>query len=174
MSINHAALDAAFETYDPKKPITMMLLAKFRETADYAPYLNEHVSVDSSPCTGREAMARASPSFLLLLPPSPQISILSFILLALPRHLANTSTGYRTLITPLIPPHAQMLFFSRVVATLIAPAGETWDEVVLVKYEDLAGFRKTVQSEEYKRGIEVHRFAALEDSRLVLVEEVAV
>jgi hypothetical protein len=65
MPINHAALDAAFETYDPKKPISMIFLAKFRETADYAPYLNENVSVDSSPCSGREAMARTSPAPLL-------------------------------------------------------------------------------------------------------------
>jgi uncharacterized protein (DUF1330 family) len=67
-----------------------------------------------------------------------------------------------------------MLFYGSVVATMIAPAGETWDEVVLVKYENLAGFRKTVQSEVYKREVEVHRWAAVEDSRLVLVEEVGV
>lgn len=49
---------------------------------------------------------------------------------------------------------------------LIAPEGETWDEVLLVEYPSRDAFLTMLRSPEY-RAITVHRTAALEDARLV-------
>jgi hypothetical protein len=139
MSIDHAALDAAFKKYDPTKPIYMLFMSKYRATADYAPYHNDSISVDSSPCTGREAMAR-----------------------------------YRTTFAAMMPAGAKVQFMGTVAVNVIVPKEEAFDDAVLVRYENLGGFRKTVQSDAYKREVEVHRFAALEDSRLVLLDGLVV
>lgn len=50
--------------------------------------------------------------------------------------------------------------------TLIGPADEAWDEIVLVRYPDTAAFVGMVSSAEYQ-AITGHRTAALADSRLV-------
>ena len=49
---------------------------------------------------------------------------------------------------------------------LIAPAGETWDEIVLVRYPVREAFLQMIESAEY-RAIVFHRRAALADSRLI-------
>jgi len=49
---------------------------------------------------------------------------------------------------------------------LIAPADESWDEVMLVEYPSVAAFGQMVAAEEYQR-IVFHRTAALLDSRLI-------
>jgi uncharacterized protein (DUF1330 family) len=49
---------------------------------------------------------------------------------------------------------------------LIAPADESWDEVLLVAYPSVAAFGQMVTAEEYQR-IVFHRTAALLDSRLI-------
>ena len=49
---------------------------------------------------------------------------------------------------------------------VIAPAGETWDEVLLVQYPNKGAFLKMIQSPEYL-AIVHHRTAALADSRLI-------
>jgi len=136
MILDDAALDAAVKTYDPTKPVYMLLLSKYRETADYAPYLNDSVSVDSSPCTGREAMVR-----------------------------------YRTAIAAIVPPNTSRQFASTVVVNAITPKGETWDDVVLIKFPDMKGFREMVQCDLYKREVVAHRYAGLENSRLILLDE---
>jgi hypothetical protein len=56
-------------------------------------------------------------------------------------------------------------------AALIAPEGESWDEVVLVHYPSRRAFLRMVQSDAY-RAIVHHRTAALADSRLVEVRAV--
>ena len=50
--------------------------------------------------------------------------------------------------------------------SVIAPAGESWDEVLLVEYPDKYAFLKMIQSPEYL-AIVHHRTAALADSRLI-------
>lgn len=50
--------------------------------------------------------------------------------------------------------------------TLIGPADEAWDEIVLVRYPSTAAFVGMVTSPEYE-AITGHRTAALADSRLV-------
>lgn len=50
--------------------------------------------------------------------------------------------------------------------TLIGPAEEQWDEVLLVRYPSIDAFLKMIGSEEYK-AIVHHRTAAIDDSRLV-------
>jgi len=50
--------------------------------------------------------------------------------------------------------------------SLIAPADEEWDDVVLIRYPNRAAFLDMVTSEEY-RAVQRHRTAALADSRLL-------
>lgn len=49
---------------------------------------------------------------------------------------------------------------------LIAPSGETWDEVLLVEYPSRDAFAAMIQSPAYA-AIVHHRTAALRDSRLI-------
>ena len=49
---------------------------------------------------------------------------------------------------------------------LIAPAGEQWDELLLVRYPSKAAFLGMLADPEY-RAATVHRTAALADSRLI-------
>ena len=49
---------------------------------------------------------------------------------------------------------------------LIAPAGEQWDELLLVRYPLKAAFLGMLADPEY-RAATVHRTAALADSRLI-------
>lgn len=51
-------------------------------------------------------------------------------------------------------------------ATVIAPQGEAWDDVLLVEYPSKDAFLGMVTSRDYQ-AITFHRTAALEDSRLV-------
>lgn len=49
---------------------------------------------------------------------------------------------------------------------LVAPPGESWDEVLLVEYPTRDAFAAMIQSPEY-RAIVHHRTAALRDARLI-------
>ena len=60
----------------------------------------------------------------------------------------------------------QVLWMGKVRDALIAPAGESWDEVVLVHYPGRRAFLRMVRSDSYQ-AIMHHRTAALLDSRLV-------
>ncbi len=51
-------------------------------------------------------------------------------------------------------------------SAFIAPAGEVWDEVLLVRYPSIRAFIDMVTSPDYQ-AITVHRSAALQDSRLI-------
>jgi len=92
-------------------------------------------------------------------------------------HLASPCTGeeamtkYRTLIQPVLPPNASVLFVGVPIALVVAPGGEKWDLMVLVRYETLQGFKDMVESKEYREEVMPHRMAGLEDARLIMLEE---
>lgn len=57
-------------------------------------------------------------------------------------------------------------FLASVQAALIAPADETWDEMLLVRYPSPEAFLAMLNDPEYQAAT-VHRTAALCDSRLI-------
>ena len=80
---------------------------------------------------------------------------------------------YRECLRAIMPAGASKpQFMGTVAVNALVPEGEAWDDVVLVKFESLDVFRETVASAVYKREVEVHRFAGLESSRLILADGV--
>ena len=63
-------------------------------------------------------------------------------------------------------------FIGKAYAALVGPEAEEWDQVGIVQYDSLATFEKIVTSEVYKKECEPHRLAALEDWRLIPVEQI--
>ena len=61
----------------------------------------------------------------------------------------------------------KVFWVGSVLAHLIAPVDESWDEILLVEYPDFAAFRNLVENPEYQADAVFHRTAALEDSRLI-------
>lgn len=61
---------------------------------------------------------------------------------------------------------AAPIWAGAVANTLIAPAGETWDDAVLIEYPSRDAFIEMTSSAEYQ-AIAFHRSAALADSRLI-------
>ena len=64
----------------------------------------------------------------------------------------------------------EIRFQGRAGSYLIGPAWEDWDAALLVRHESVATFIAFASNNEYLRGIG-HRTAALEDSRLLPIEE---
>jgi len=64
----------------------------------------------------------------------------------------------------------KLLFFGRGGRFLIGPTGERWDAAMLVEQSSPAAFMEFASNTEYLAGIG-HRTAALEDSRLLPLEE---
>jgi hypothetical protein len=64
----------------------------------------------------------------------------------------------------------EVLFFGRGGSFLIGPADEHWDAVLLVRQESPSAFIAFASNHEYLLGIG-HRTAALEDSRLLPLQE---
>jgi uncharacterized protein (DUF1330 family) len=60
----------------------------------------------------------------------------------------------------------RMVWLGSVQATVIAPAGEEWDDAVLVEYPSRKAFLGMVAQPEYLAAAP-HRTAALDDSRLI-------
>ena len=54
-----------------------------------------------------------------------------------------------------------------VLAQLVAPPGEHWDDVAIVEYPSFAVFQRMIESPAYQAKAEPHRRAALEDWRLI-------
>lgn len=79
---------------------------------------------------------------------------------------------YRAAIISVLPPGASVHFMGQVEGFVAGPAGEKWDEIVVVRYETLQGFRDMVESVKYKDEVEPHRLAALEEWRLIAMEGV--
>lgn len=74
---------------------------------------------------------------------------------------------YSKLIEPILAAAGgEVVWMGNSFSSLIAPPGEQWDEVLLVKYPNKNAFLGMIQSEAY-RAIVHHRTAALADSRLV-------
>ena len=66
----------------------------------------------------------------------------------------------------------KLLFFGRGGPFLVGPEGERWDVAMLVQQSSSAAFMEFASNVEYLAGIG-HRTAALEDSRLLPLEETA-
>jgi hypothetical protein len=86
------------------------------------------------------------------------------------------ATAYRRYIEHTLPllqkSGGDVIFFGRGGPFLIGPPGETWDAVLLVRQRSVADFMAFASDPEYLAGIG-HRTAALEDSRLLPLIEVA-
>lgn len=54
-----------------------------------------------------------------------------------------------------------------VLTALVAPPGERWDELVIVRYPSYAAFRAIVESASYEAEAAPHRLASLDDWRLM-------
>ena len=66
---------------------------------------------------------------------------------------------------------AKPIWMSTVLAGIIAPADEQWDQVLLVKDPSVEAFMAMIQKSDYLAAT-VHREAALEDSRLIATMEI--
>ena len=54
-----------------------------------------------------------------------------------------------------------------VLAGIVAPVGEQWDDVAIVEYPSFNAFRTLVESDAYRKEADPHRAAALADWRLI-------
>ncbi len=60
----------------------------------------------------------------------------------------------------------EVILYARARAAVIAPEGEEWDEMLLVKYPSMEKFVAMVMNPEYQK-LAAHRTAALADARLI-------
>lgn len=58
-------------------------------------------------------------------------------------------------------------WIGKVLAQLVAPPGEHWDDVAIVEYPSFAVFQRMIESPAYRAEAEPHRRAALADWRLI-------
>jgi uncharacterized protein (DUF1330 family) len=87
---------------------------------------------------------------------------------------AKAYSRYSRAVIPLVfEVGGQPIWMGKGRASVIAPAGESWDEVVLVYYPSRRAFLRMVTSPAYQE-IMYHRTAALADSRLIETRAVAV
>lgn len=70
LPINYEVIVSATQSHNPSKPIYMLNLWRYRETASYGP---EHTHLAGNPCTGREAMGRYRSGLKPLLPPGASV-----------------------------------------------------------------------------------------------------
>lgn len=71
------------------------------------------------------------------------------------------------IITPL---KAEMIMSGQAVASPIAPEGEAWDKIFMIRWPSKGAFFQMLKSEEYQKIVH-HRMAALLDSRLIAIVE---
>ena len=64
-------------------------------------------------------------------------------------------------------------YFGGVLAGLVAPSGESWDDLAVVEYPNFAAFRRVSESPEYRSVAYPHRRAALADWRLIATQRIA-
>jgi hypothetical protein len=62
----------------------------------------------------------------------------------------------------------KVFFQGPVLVTLVAPAAEQWDDIVLVEYRNLSVFRRWVESPFYRVEVDPIRKASLADWRLIM------
>ena len=66
---------------------------------------------------------------------------------------------------------AQRLFAGPLLAKLVGPDGARWHVAALNEYADFATFRAIVDTDAYRREVEPHRLAALDDFRLFALDK---
>lgn len=64
----------------------------------------------------------------------------------------------------------EMVWKGRALAGVIAPEGEKWDSVLLVRYPSKQAFASMLADPEYRQATK-HRTAALEEARLIAMQE---
>ncbi|MCK0152114.1 DUF1330 domain-containing protein [Alcanivorax sp. S6407] len=64
----------------------------------------------------------------------------------------------------------EMVWKGRALAGVIAPEGEKWDSVLLVRYPSKQAFASMLADPEYREATR-HRTAALEEARLIAMQE---
>ncbi len=94
-----------------------------------------------------------------------------------PQHTVEPCTGFEAFmrysagVTPLIGAiGGESVWQGRQAAMVIGPQDKDWHLVALVRYPSARAFAGMVQSDEYQ-AISFHRSAALEDSRLIAMQE---
>lgn len=65
----------------------------------------------------------------------------------------------------------ELFYLGQVAVSVIAPAGEEWDDVALVRYPSRRAFIEMIGRADYQAGA-LHRSAALADSRLIATQAV--
>ena len=60
-----------------------------------------------------------------------------------------------------------------VLARVVGPTDERWDEIAIVEYPSFAAFRRVTESLEYEAEAAPHRTAALEDWRLIATDKMS-
>ncbi len=63
----------------------------------------------------------------------------------------------------------EVLYAGAVVAPVIGPADELWDQILIVKYPSFNAFLQMIMDPAYQK-ITIHRSAALADSRLTATQ----
>ena len=61
----------------------------------------------------------------------------------------------------------KVFYLGAVLAHMVAPSEERWDDIVIVEYPNFAAFRRLTESPQYAAEAAHHRTAALEDWRLI-------
>ncbi|WP_436516736.1 DUF1330 domain-containing protein [Ekhidna sp. To15] len=83
----------------------------------------------------------------------------------------NAYAVYTKLVLPIMQRFSgKVRFIGKSERFLIGPQEETWHAVLLVEYTSVHKFLSFIQSEDYQK-ISHHRTAALENSRLLPIEE---
>jgi hypothetical protein len=70
-------------------------------------------------------------------------------------------------------PGIQPVYIGSPIASLVAPAGETWHTIALIEYPNFGAFRAVVDHPDYAVTAEPHRLAALEDWRLLVTVKIS-
>lgn len=70
------------------------------------------------------------------------------------------------------PDGIRVSWLGSVLARVVGPTDERWDEIAIVEYPNFAAFRRVTESPEYEAQAAPHRRAALEDWRLIATSKV--
>ena len=63
-------------------------------------------------------------------------------------------------------------WFGTILARVVGPADEQWDEMAIVEYPTFATFQRLVEDPRYKAEADHHRIAALENWRLLATAKI--
>ncbi|WP_428487735.1 hypothetical protein [Rhodopila sp.] len=74
---------------------------------------------------------------------------------------------YSPLVRQIMGEGSRLVWLGHVLAPVVAPADEPWDDIALVEYPSFAAFRRLTEHPRYLAEAAFHRTAALEDSRLI-------